>query len=74
MNRYQQHRPLSVLWHACRSFVSTSQNCSATDLSIYRTIPPGDASQLNSYIKAAVRNHYNEFIHAPTTLSPIQNT
>jgi hypothetical protein len=74
MNRFQHPRSSPVLWHACRSFVSTSQNCSATDLSSHQTTPSGDGPQLGSDIKPAVRAYYNEFIHAPTTLSPIQNT
>jgi hypothetical protein len=74
MNRNQHPRPLPVLRHACGSIVSTIQNCSATDLSSYRTTPPCDASKLGSCIKAAVRTHYSEFIHSPITYGPIQNT
>ena len=74
MNRNQQPRPLPVLWRARRSLVSTGQDWSATDLSTYRMTPPCDASQLSSYIQAAVRTHYSEFMHSPNTSGPIQNT
>jgi len=63
-----------MLGHACRFFVSNSQNCSATDLSSHQTTPSGDSPQLGSDIEQAVRAYYNDLIHAPTTLSPIQNT
>ena len=74
MNCNQHPRPLPVLWRACRSLVSTGLKRSATDLASHQTTPSGDAPQLGSDIKPAVRAYYNEFIHAPTTLSPIQNT
>jgi len=67
MNRNQQPRPLPVLWRACRSLVSTGQDWSATDPSSYRTTPPCDASNLTSYIKAADRTHYSEFMHSQNT-------
>jgi hypothetical protein len=74
MKRYQQPRLLPVLWPACRSLVLTSQNRSATDLASHQTATSGDSPQPGSDIKPAVRAYYNEFIHAPTTLRPIQNT
>jgi hypothetical protein len=74
MNRNQHPRPLPVLWRACRFLVSTSQDCSATDLSSYRTTPPRDASKLSSYIKAALRTYYSEFMRSPNTSGPIQST
>jgi hypothetical protein len=44
MNLGSHPRPLTVLWHACRSLASTSQDYSATDLSSYRTTRPCNAS------------------------------
>jgi hypothetical protein len=74
MNRNQQPRPLPVLRHARRFLVSSGQNCSATELSSHRTTPPCDASKLSSYIKAADRTHYSEFMHSLNTSGPIQST
>ncbi len=63
-----------MLGHPCRSFVSNSPNCSTTDLSSHQTTPSDDSPQLGSDIEPAVRAYYNDLIHAPTTLGPIQNT
>jgi len=74
MNCYQQPRLLPVLWHACRSLVSTHQDRSATDLSSYSTTPQCGDPQPSSGIKPPDRAHYSDFIHSPNTSSPIQST
>jgi hypothetical protein len=74
MKRYQQLRFLPVLWRACRSLVSTSQNRSATDLASHQTTPSGDGTQLGSDIKPADRAKNSEFINSPIAPGTIQST
>src|SRR5664280_2686725 len=74
MNLYPHRRPLLVLWHARRSVVSSSSECSVTcSFSLCRT-PLCNPSPLHHDLKAADLAYHSDLLEPLHPLNPIQST